>query len=78
MQIYFDSAVSTLACGTTVGSLQSLVASSSLVRGWVAPPFNQAASKIKTMEYALQVVENNQTIVPIMKKSMLFCSNNFL
>ena len=30
-------------------SLRSSVASPSLVRSWVAPPFNQAASKIKTM-----------------------------
>ena len=65
----FGSAVCTLARGSTVRSLRSSVASSSLGRGWVAPPLNQAAAKIKAMPYALQIVENNQAIVPNMKKS---------
>ena len=37
----------------------------------MTPPLNQAASKIKTMQYALQIVENNQAIVSKMKKSTL-------
>ena len=57
--------------GSTVGSLRSSVASSSLERGWVAPSLNQAASKIKTMLYALQIVKNIQANVPNMKKSHL-------
>ena len=40
-------------------------------RGWIAPPLNQPASKIETMQYAVQIVENNQAIVPNMKKSTL-------
>ena len=38
---------------------------------WVAPPLNQAALKKKIMQYAIQNVENNQAIVPNMKKSTL-------
>ena len=39
---------------------------------WVAPPLNQAAlKKKKIMQYAIQIVENNQAIVPNMKKSTL-------
>ena len=34
-------------------------------------PLNQTASKIKTMRYALQAIENNQAIVPNMKKFTL-------
>ena len=37
----------------------------------MAPPLDQAALKIKTMQYALQIVENNQAIVPNMKKPTL-------
>ena len=32
-------------------------------------PLNQAASKIKTMRYALQAIENNHAIVSNIKKS---------
>ena len=64
----FGSAVCILACGSTVGSLRSFFASPSLGRGWVASPLNQAASKIQTLQYALQSFKNNQGIVPKMKK----------
>ena len=67
----FGSAVCTLARDSTVGSVQSSVASSSFGRGWVAPPLNQAASDTKTMQYASQIVENNLAIVSNMKKSTL-------
>ena len=67
----FGFAVCTLACGSAVESLRSTVASPSLGRGWLAPPLNQAASKIEILQYALQIVETNQAIVPNMKKSTL-------
>ena len=63
--------VCTLACGQTVGSLQSFFASPYLGRGWVALPLNQAASKINTRRYASQVVENNLALVRKMEKSTL-------
>ena len=34
-------------------------------------PLNQAISKIKAMQYALKVIENNQANVPNIKKSTL-------
>ena len=43
----FGSAVCTLVCGSIVGSLQSFFASPSFRRGWVAPPINQVALKMK-------------------------------
>ena len=51
-----------------LGSLRSFFASPSLGRGWVASPLNQAASKIQTLQYALQSFKNSQGIVPKMKK----------
>ena len=67
----FGSAVCALACDLTLGSLQNFVASLSLRRGWLAPLLNQVASKIKTVQYALQIVKNNQAIVPNTKKSTI-------
>ena len=42
---------------------------SSLGRSWVAPSLKRPASKIKTMQHALPIVENNQAFVPNIKKS---------
>ena len=42
---------------------------SSLGRSWVAPSLKRPASKIRTMQHALPIVENNQAFVPNMKKS---------